>query len=97
MKGVLPDWKQREYGLVLFISILSVYDTNESEVYSMALNDNIKRLREEKDLTQQQLADKMYVSRQTICRWENSWKKWNRKDCEKKEKVLHSYILILKM
>lgn len=71
VKGVLPDWKQREYGLVLFISILSVYDTNESEVYSMALNDNIKRLREEKDLTQQQLADKMYVSRQTICRWEN--------------------------
>lgn len=97
MKGVLPDWKQREYGLVLFISILSVYDTNESEVYSMALNDNIKRLREEKDLTQQQLADKIYVSRQTVCRRENSWKKWNRKDCEKREKVLHSYILILKM
>ncbi len=71
MKWVLPDWKQREYGLVLFISILSVYDTNESEVYSMALNDNIKRLREEKGLTQQQLADKMYVSRQTVCRWEN--------------------------
>lgn len=27
--------------------------------------------REEKGLTQQQLADKMYVSRQTVCRWEN--------------------------
>lgn len=37
----------------------------------MALNDNIKRLREEKNLTQQQLADKLYVSRQTVCRWEN--------------------------
>ncbi|MEJ8786948.1 helix-turn-helix transcriptional regulator [Dorea sp. ICN-14282] len=37
----------------------------------MALNDNIKKLREEKNLTQQQLADKLYVSRQTICRWEN--------------------------
>ena len=37
----------------------------------MALGDNIKRLREEHLLTQQQLADKLYVSRQTICRWEN--------------------------
>lgn len=38
----------------------------------MALGDNIKRMREEHSLTQQQLADKLYVSRQTICRWENS-------------------------
>lgn len=37
----------------------------------MALNDNIKKLREEKNLTQQQLADQLYVSRKTICRWEN--------------------------
>lgn len=37
----------------------------------MALGDNIKKLREAKNLTQQQLADKLYVSRQTICRWEN--------------------------
>lgn len=37
----------------------------------MALGDNIKRLREERQLTQQQLADKLYVSRQTVCRWEN--------------------------
>ena len=37
----------------------------------MALSDNIKKLREEQNLTQQQLADKLYVSRQTVCRWEN--------------------------
>lgn len=37
----------------------------------MALSDNIKKIREEKNLTQQQLADKLYVSRQTVCRWEN--------------------------
>ena len=37
----------------------------------MALGDNIKRLREAHSLTQQQLADKLYVSRQTVCRWEN--------------------------
>ena len=37
----------------------------------MALGDNIKKLREEHSLTQQQLADKLYVSRQTVCRWEN--------------------------
>ena len=37
----------------------------------MAISDNIKKLREEKNFTQQQLADKLYVSRQTVCRWEN--------------------------
>ena len=37
----------------------------------MALGDKIKRLREERHLTQQQLADKLNVSRQTVCRWEN--------------------------
>lgn len=37
----------------------------------MALGDNIKRMREEHHLTQQMLADKLYVSRRTVCRWEN--------------------------
>ena len=37
----------------------------------MALGDNIKRMREEHHLTQQMLADKLYVSRQTVCRWDN--------------------------
>ena len=37
----------------------------------MALGENIKKLREESELTQQQLADRLYVSRQTVCRWEN--------------------------
>ncbi len=37
----------------------------------MRLGENIRKLREEKGFTQQQLADKMYVSRQTVCRWEN--------------------------
>ena len=40
----------------------------------MAFGNNIKKLREEKNLTQQQLADKLYVSRQTICRWEKRLK-----------------------
>ena len=30
-----------------------------------------EKIREEKKYTQQQLADKLYVSRQTVCRWEN--------------------------
>ena len=30
-----------------------------------------KKFREEKNLTQQQFADKLYVSRQTVYRWEN--------------------------
>ncbi len=37
----------------------------------MSLGENIKKLREENHYTQQQLADKLYVSRQTVCRWEN--------------------------
>lgn len=68
---MLPKWKQRKYIQVLLFSVLSLYDENEREVWSMALNDNIKKFREEKNLTQQQLADKLYVSRQTVCRWEN--------------------------
>ena len=67
---MLPKWKQGKYILALLFWILSLYDENEREVWSMALNDNIKKFREEKNLTQQQLADKLYVSRQTVCRWE---------------------------
>lgn len=33
----------------------------QREVQSMAFGNNIKKLREEKNLTQQQLADKLYV------------------------------------
>lgn len=68
---MLPEWKQRKYIQVLLFCIPSLYDVNEREVWSMAFNDNIKKFREEKNLTQQQLADKLYVSRQTVCRWEN--------------------------
>ena len=39
----------------------------------MALGENIKKLREENNLTQQQLADRLYVSRQTVCRWAVSY------------------------
>ena len=57
--------------LVLSFLMVSLYDMNEREVRSMALNDNIKKIREEKKYTQQQLADKLSESRQTVCRWEN--------------------------
>lgn len=36
----------------------------------MSFNSKIKELREKKSYTQQDLADRLYVSRQTICRWE---------------------------
>jgi predicted DNA-binding protein YlxM (UPF0122 family) len=45
---MLPKWKQRKYILVLLFWVLSLYDVNEREVWSMALNDNIKKFREEK-------------------------------------------------
>ena len=35
--------------------------------------ENIRRLRLERDWTQQQLADKLQVSRKTVTRWENGW------------------------
>lgn len=38
----------------------------------MKLNENIRSLRENNNLTQQELADQLYVSRQTVCRWENA-------------------------
>ena len=45
---MLPKWKQRKYIPVLLFWVLSFYDVNEREVWSMALNDNIKKFREEK-------------------------------------------------
>ncbi len=35
--------------------------------------ENIKRLRKEKNWTQQELAEKLQVSRQTVARWESGW------------------------
>lgn len=67
---MLPKWKQRKYILVLLFWVLSLYDVNEREVWSMALMITSK-IQRRKNLTQQQLADKLYVSRQTVCRWEN--------------------------
>lgn len=34
---MLPKWKQRKYILVLLFWVLSLYDVNEREVWSMAL------------------------------------------------------------
>ena len=37
----------------------------------MELNKQIKKYRTEANLSQEELADKIYVSRQTISNWEN--------------------------
>lgn len=37
----------------------------------MAFKDRLKKLREEKNLTQKQLAEKIFVSRSTVAKWEN--------------------------
>ena len=37
----------------------------------MKFSEEIKKRREELGLTQQDLAEKLFVSRQTVCRWEN--------------------------
>lgn len=36
----------------------------------MSFNNKIKELREKENLTQQDIADKLFVSRQSVCRWE---------------------------
>ena len=35
-----------------------------------ALGNNIFRIRTKQNMTQQELADKLFVTRQTVCRWE---------------------------
>ena len=37
----------------------------------MNFGETIKRRREQLEMTQQELAQKLFVSRQTVCRWEN--------------------------
>ena len=37
---------------------------------SLYFSDTLKNLRTEKGLSQQQLADRMYVTRSTVARWE---------------------------
>ena len=41
------------------------------EVTKMELSKHIKKYRTEANLSQEELADKIYVSRQTISNWEN--------------------------
>ena len=38
----------------------------------LSLGDNIRRLRRARDLTQEQLADRLGVTYQSVSRWENS-------------------------
>lgn len=45
---MLPKWKQEKYILVLLFWVLSLYDVNEREVWSMALHDNIKNSEKKK-------------------------------------------------
>lgn len=47
---MLPKWKHRKTMQVLSFLMVSLYDMNEREVRSMALNDNIKKFREEKKI-----------------------------------------------
>lgn len=37
----------------------------------MNFGEAIKKRREQLEMTQQELAQKLFVSRQTVCRWEN--------------------------
>jgi len=40
----------------------------------MEFGKQIKKLRQEAQLSQEELAERIYVSRQTISNWENGWR-----------------------
>ena len=44
----------------------------------MKLNETIAEARKRKGLTQEQLAQKLYVTRQAVSRWERGEVSWNR-------------------
>lgn len=44
----------------------------------LMIGDNIKHLRREKDITQEQLAEILGVSYQSVSRWENNACYWER-------------------
>ena len=39
---MLPKWKQRKYILILLFCVLSLYDVNEREVWSMEIKEDTK-------------------------------------------------------
>ena len=58
--------------LVLSFLMVSLYDMNEREVRSMALNDNIKKIqRRKKIIHNNNLPINCTYHDKTICRWEN--------------------------
>ena len=38
----------------------------------MSFSENLKRIRKERNITQEQLADRLLVSRQTVSKWESN-------------------------
>ena len=50
---------------------LSPIPYDEGEVISMTFGENLKRLRTEKGLSQEEVAQKLFVSRQSVSKWEN--------------------------
>ena len=49
--------------------LLQQYTTGKEKIMA-EFGENLKRVREEKGITQQTLADQLYVTRQTVSRWE---------------------------
>ena len=72
VSGVLPPWKQAIFIKMLPFVAKRCYDyPQERQAMTMTFGQAIKEKREKLGLTQQELAEKLFVSRQTVCRWEN--------------------------
>ena len=67
-------WKIRSCFLIWELKAIlemSCRRQNEKGILNMAeFGENLKRIREEKGMTQQTLADYLYVTRQAVSRWE---------------------------
>jgi DNA-binding XRE family transcriptional regulator len=70
--GLFPPWKQAIFIKILPFVAKRCYDFPvERQGRTMTFGQAIKEKREKLGLTQQELAEKLFVSRQTVCRWEN--------------------------
>jgi len=69
---MVPHWKQGIIRKILSFLQKRCYDLDrKAEAIFVTFGEAIKAKREQFGMTQQELAEKLFVSRQTVCRWEN--------------------------
>ncbi len=62
--------REKSRAKVLCVTFFVLSGILKCEVRAMTIGTNIKKLRTSQGLTQDQLAEKLYVTRQTVSNWE---------------------------